>query len=140
MSLNFDHLQRCNLTLARSLTSLKKCNKKDSIEYEVCRNATIKSFELALETAGKLLRKILKNYVASPKEIDSLIFKDVLRQAAIRGLVTSEELERWLQYRDNRNSTAHDYGEEFAEDTLQLIEKFQHDTTNLHKKLVEKYG
>lgn len=139
MSLNFDHLQRCNLTLERSLVSLKKCE-KDSIDYEVCRNATIKSFELALETAGKLLRKILKSYVAFPKEIDSLIFKDVLRQAALRGLLSAEELERWLKYRDNRNLTAHDYGEEFAEDTLKLIELFQRDAVTLHKVLVEKHG
>lgn len=139
MSLNFDHLQRCNLTLELSLDSLKKCE-GDSIAYEVCRNATIKSFELALETAGKLLRKVLKSYVASPKEIDALIFKDVLRQAALRGLLSAEELERWLQYRDSRNLTAHDYGEELAEGSLKLIELFQLDLTRLHKVLVEKHG
>ena len=27
-----------------------------------------------------------------------------------------EACERWLAYRDNRNDTAHNYGEEFAED------------------------
>lgn len=100
----------------------------------------VKSFELALETAGKLLRKILKTYVAAPREIDVLVFKDVLRQAALRGLFNVEELERWLQYRDNRNSTAHDYGEEFAEETLKLVKKFQIDSTNLHKILVQKHG
>ena len=73
-------------------------------------------------------------------EIDALIFKDVLRQAALRGLLSAEELERWLQYRDSRNLTAHDYGEELAEGSLKLIELFQLDLTRLHKVLVEKHG
>jgi hypothetical protein len=30
-------------------------------------------------------------------------------------------VERWLSYRANRNNTAHDYGEGFANDTLKLL-------------------
>ncbi len=138
MKLNFDYLERCNLTLERSLESLVKTT-KGTIDYEVSRNAVVKSFELTLETVGKILRKILKFYMASPKEVDALVYKDVLRHAALRGLMTNEELERWLQYRDNRNSTAHDYGEEFAENTLELIIDFQKDVTKLHQQLVKKY-
>ena len=33
-------------------------------------------------------------------------------------------VERWLRYRDNRNDTAHDYGEGFAETTLKLLPGF----------------
>jgi len=36
-------------------------------------------------------------------------------------MITMEEAERWLEYRDNRNDTAHDYGEGFANDTLALL-------------------
>jgi len=32
--------------------------------------------------------------------------------------MTLEEVERWFAYRDNRNDTAHDYGEGFANETL----------------------
>ena len=116
MKRNFDHLQRCSQTLDRSLQSLAQAA-PGSIDYEVFRNAVIKSFELTLETAGKLLRKCLKQYVGSPKTIDTLVFKDVLRHAAVHGLFTAEELERWFAYRDSRNDTAHNYGEEFAEQT-----------------------
>ena len=139
MKTNFDHLERCSLTLERSLQSLAIAA-PDSIEYEVYRNAVIKSFELTLETSGKLLRKVLKEYVASPKTVDALVFKDVLRHAALHSLLTADELERWLQYRDSRNDTAHHYGEQFAEETLRLITTFQHDTITLHATLKQKHG
>lgn len=69
MPLNTEHFERCILTLERSLSSLKG-SEADSVEYEVFRNATVKSFELTLELAGKLLRKAIKPYFATPKAVD----------------------------------------------------------------------
>lgn len=40
------------------------------------------------------------------------------------GLVEPDAAERWMRYRDNRNETAHDYGEGFAEATLELLPQF----------------
>jgi len=139
MKLNFDHLQRCSLTLERSLQSMAK-TEPGSVDYEVFRNAVIKSFELTLETAGKLLRKVLKAYVGSPKTVDTLVFKDVLRHAALHGLLSAAELERWLVYRDSRNDTAHNYGEQFADTTLALITDFQRDALALYETLRKKHG
>ena len=139
MKLNFDHLQRCSLTLERSLQSMAKAE-PGSVDYEVFRNTVIKSFELTLETAGKLLRKVLKAYVGSPKTVDALVFKDVLRHAALHGLLTAAELERWLVYRDSRNDTADNYGEQFADTTLALITDFQRDALALYETLRQKHG
>ncbi len=139
MKLNFDHLQRCSLTLERSLQSMAKAE-PGSVDYEVFRNAVIKSFELTLETAGKLLRKVLKAYVGSPKTVDALVFKDVLRHAALHGLLSASELERWLVCRDSRNDTAHNYGEQFADTTLALITDFQRDALALYETLRKKHG
>ena len=139
MKLNFDHLQRCSLTLERSLQSMAKAE-PGSVDYEVFRNAVIKSFELTLETAGKLLRKVLKAYVGSPKTVDTLVFKDVLRHAALHGLLSAAELERWLVYRDSRNDTDHNYGEQFADTTLALITDFQRDALALYETLRKKHG
>lgn len=139
MNLNFDHLQRCSLTLERSLQSMATAE-AGTIDYEVFRNAVIKSFELTLETAGKLLRKVIKMYAGSPRMVDALVFKDVLRHAALHGLLTPEELERWLAYRDSRNDTAHNYGEQFADTTLALIIDFQRDALALYENLRQKHG
>jgi hypothetical protein len=88
------------------------------------RSACIKEFEIILEQSGKLLRKLLKPYFHSSKEVDKLYFKDLFRHAVLHSLITDETCERWLEYRDNRNNTAHDYGVNFAEDTLVLLPAF----------------
>ncbi len=63
--------------------------------------------------------------------MDKLYFKDVFRQAVLRGMISPEMCERWLEYRDNRNNTAHDYGVNFAEETLLLLPQFITDATAL---------
>lgn len=137
--LNTDHLSQCIQTLEFSLNYLKKA-KPDSVDHEIYRNACIKGFELALETAGKLLRKALKAYTSNPRTIDELTFKEVLRQATKHGLLETDAVERWFAYRDNRNNTAHDYGVAFAELTLKLLPQFLVDVSALQKALQEKFG
>ncbi len=83
-----------------------------------------KEFELVLEQSGKLLRKRLAAWFAGNRQADCLHFKDLFRHAARHGLIDSGAAERWLPYRDNRNSTAHDHGEDFADATLTLLPDF----------------
>ncbi len=139
MNLNTDHYARCIRTLETSLIQLEQ-SEPESIEYEIFRNAVVKGFELTLETAGKLLRKALKAYTGSPRDVDALTYKDVLRHAAKHDLLTTEAVERWFAYRDNRNSTAHDYGVGFAEETLKLLPAFVVDARTLEAVLREKLG
>jgi nucleotidyltransferase substrate binding protein (TIGR01987 family) len=139
MSLQTEHLARCIQTLESSLVQLRRVP-ADSIDYEVFRNAAVKGFELTLETAGKLLRKALKSYVGNPRAVDELVFKDVLRQSARHGLMEADAVERWFAYRDNRNSTAHDYGAGFAEETLGLLPGFIADARQVENTLRERLG
>ena len=134
MTLNLDNLARCIQTLDRSLQHLEQ-SESGSDDYEVYRNAVIKGFELTLETSGKLLRKVLRDYVANPKTVNDLVFKDLFRQAAQHNLMNLDEVERWFAYRDSRNDTAHDYGLEFAEKVLKLIKEFLTDARRLQQTL-----
>jgi nucleotidyltransferase substrate binding protein (TIGR01987 family) len=136
MPLNTEHLARCILTLEKSLELLQSAE-AGSIQYEIYRNAVVKGFELTLETAGKLLKKALKPYFASNRAVDELTFKDLFRSAAKHGLMSVEEVERWFAYRNNRNSTAHDYGIKFAEETLKLISPFIEDAKRLEGAIRE---
>jgi len=92
--------------------------------YDIYRAACVKEFELVLEQSGKLLRKRLAAYFASNRQADRINFKGLFRHAARHDLLDADAVERWLLYRDNRNDTAHDYGEDFAEDTLKLLPSF----------------
>lgn len=134
MILNTAHLKRYIETLKQSLKLLSQKD-PESLEYEVFRNATVKGYELTLETAGKLLKKALKPYFANSSEIDQLVFKDIFRYGAKHGLLTTDEVSRWFIYRDNRNNTAHDYGIGFAEETLKLLPKFVEDAQKLTEAL-----
>ena len=125
-------LQRYILTLEKSYSMLQQVQ-EGTIDYELYRNSLVKGFEMTLEQSGKLLKKVLNPYFASKKMVDMLSFKDVFRQAHKHSLITEEETARWMKYRDNRNSTAHDYGQAFAEETLTLVKDFLIDVENLRK-------
>ncbi|OHC12900.1 MAG: nucleotidyltransferase [Pseudomonadales bacterium GWC1_66_9] len=137
MALNVDHLLRTAATLEQALLALEKTPSSEDILFDLYRNAAIKSFELSLETAGKLLRKALKLYAGSPRSVDALVFNDLLRHAGKHGLLDADGVERWLAYRANRNNTAHDYGEGFANDTLKLLPGYLADVRALASKLQE---
>jgi nucleotidyltransferase substrate binding protein (TIGR01987 family) len=130
MKIDTAYFERCISTLEKAHGLLIKAN-PEKIDYDMYRSACIKEFEIILEQSGKLLRKVLKPYFHSSKAVDSLYFKDVFRQAVLRNIITDETCERWLQYRDNRNSTAHDYGVNFAEETLILLPQFITDASSL---------
>lgn len=130
MSLNVEHLRRTADTLEQAILRLAEVDSADVL-YDLYRNVAIKSFELSLETTGKLLRKALKLYGGSPREVDKLVFNDVLRHSGKHGLLDITGVERWINYRANRNSTAHDYGEGFANETLKILPDFLKDVREL---------
>jgi len=121
--LNTDYFERCVVTLQQACDKLS-VQPKDDILYDIYRAACVKEFEIILEQTGKLLKKCLKPYFPSSKQVDQLNFKDIFRHAAKHGLISLEEAESGLAYRDNRNDTAHDYGEGFANETLVLMPQF----------------
>jgi nucleotidyltransferase substrate binding protein (TIGR01987 family) len=148
--LNTEYLDRCISTLEKAFLVLQKisndalCEERGmrdfqqliddngNVAYDICRAACVKEFEIILEQTGKLLKKCLKPYFATPKQVDQLNFKDIFRHAAKYGLFDADEAERWLRYRDNRNDTAHDYGAGFADDTLTLLPQFIADARRAH--------
>lgn len=120
------YLERCISTLDKAYRLLQKANVEE-IDYDMYRSACVKEYEIIIEQCGKLLRKALKPYFHSSKAVDKLYFKDVFKHAVLRSIITPEVCERFLEYRDNRNNTAHDYGVNFAEETLILLPMFIND-------------
>ena len=59
MALNVERLLQAAATLEQSLLALDKTPPSEEVMFDLYRNAAIKSFELSLETSGKLLRKAL---------------------------------------------------------------------------------
>jgi len=132
MNIDTVFFERCIATLEQAHDLLQSSD-VDSIMYEMYRSACVKEFEIILEQSGKLLKKCLQPYFHSNKAVDKLFFKDIYRHCAQHGLISIDEVSRWLVYRDNRNNTAHDYGVDFADNTLLLLEQFIIDAKSLAK-------
>ena len=130
MKIDTTYLERCINSLERAYSLLQSVE-IDAIDYNRYRSASVKEFEIILEQAGKLLRKALKPYFTNTHEVDRMVFKSVLRNAVLRDLLTECQCERWFEYRDSRNRTAHDYGVNFANETLVFLPQFIIDATDL---------
>ena len=124
MSIDTAFLRRRIRSLELALGEVGKHRKENDFLYDVFRAACVKEFELVLDQSGKLLRKRLAAFFASNRQADRLVFKDLFRHAAKHGLMDPDAVEHWLQYRDNRNDTAHNDGEDFADATLKLLPAF----------------
>ena len=116
-------LRRCIGTLEAAVGHWRREGANGPLR-DIFRAACIKEFELVLEVGGALLRRRLRDFFASNREADRLTFRNAFRHAAKHGLLSAEACERWLQYRDIRNASAHDYGEHFAEAALELMPAF----------------
>ena len=127
-------LLRCSQALDQALLLLQQ-SAPGSVLYELYRSACVKEFEIIIELAGKLLKKVLRPYYASPRQAEMLVYKDIFRAAVQYGLLSTLEAERWLTYRDSRNTTAHDYGAGFAEAAVTLLPQFVTDATALAQLL-----
>ena len=127
-----EYLQKCIATLEKSYEMLNQAQ-EGTIDYELYRNSLVKGFEMTLEQSGKLLRKKITPFLATKKAADALTFKEIFRHAHKFSLITEDEVKRWMKYRDNRNNTANDYGQSFAEETLSLVKDFLVDVKELQK-------
>jgi uncharacterized protein YutE (UPF0331/DUF86 family) len=139
MSISTLYLERLLQTLQSATVRLNQTDEA-SLDYDIYRHAVIKEFELILEMCGKLLRKALKAYGGSPRDVDRLVYNDVFRRCVKHDLLDIELAERWFAYRLNRNNTAHDYGVEFVQVTLTLLPAFIEDVQTIIKQLNEQFG
>ncbi len=139
MNLNTYHLHRCIEALESAQDLFIKA-KPDGIEKDVFRNAILKGFELTQETTFKLMKKSLKDFGYSANKLDTTPIKEIIRLAATHGLIAIDEVDAWFSYRDNRNDTAHDYGEEFVKQTLSLLPSFIVHAKKLESELISRFG
>jgi len=135
MTIDVNYLNKCISALERGIERLQ--DRADKELYELHRAGCVKEFELILEQSGKLLKKRISVYFATNRQADNLNFKDVFRHATKHSLIDSDTCERWMKYRDNRNDTAHNYGEKFANETLKLLPSFVEDAKSLSKMIEE---
>ncbi len=110
--------------LAKAIESLDRAVTRSMAfpeDLEV-RDAVIQRFESTYELAWKMLKRRLEADHPSPQAVDQMSFKALLREAAQRGLV--RDVERWIVYREARNTTSHTYNEEAASSVHKVAVEF----------------
>ncbi|MCY4232695.1 MAG: nucleotidyltransferase substrate binding protein [Bacteroidetes bacterium] len=124
MNIDTTFLRLCIASLEHAVQEMENNDSEDDLLYQIYRAACVKEFEIILEQCGKLLRKRLRPYFSSNQAVDRLYFKDLFRHTNHHDLINTDATERWMDYRDQRNYTGHDYGKDFAEATLKLMPTF----------------
>ena len=97
------------------------------------RDAVIQRFEYSYELTWKMLKRHLELVVPDPESVDHWSFKELMREAAERGLIPS--VEPWLEYRYQRNLTSHAYDEEKARIVYKSAVNFLKDSSALMEEV-----
>ena len=118
--INTDNLTRSVNTLELALEGLRG-QEPGELMYGVYRGACMNEFLVVIELTASLLRRRLRPYFVTVRQVSDLTFGQVFREAARLHLISLDECRRWLNYRDYRNTIAHRYGREFAEQALTVL-------------------
>ena len=118
--------------LKNSLKTLSECyqdyvNQSDIKIKSYIKDSFIKRFEYTYETAKKIMNKFLKKeYDKSEKELSiNNIFREMY------GLDLINNFENWVDYREKRNFTSHEYNDSKTYIILDLIPQFIKDVEYL---------
>lgn len=111
--------------LKNSLSTLKECYKDFSCQEdkkikEYIKDSCVKRFEYTYETSKKIMNKYLKKeYDKTEKELTiNNIFREMF------GLDLIKNFENWVDYREKRNYTSHEYNETFTSSIVNIIPQF----------------
>ena len=98
----------------RALSSLERAIARSTSapDDDEVRDAVIQRFEYCYELSWKMLKRHLEEVMPDPESVDRMSFKELMREAAERGLITA--VEPWNEYRYQRNFASHGYDEEKA--------------------------
>ena len=131
MKLDFSSFEKAIKSLGKAVVRTQKAP-----DDEELRDAVIQRFEYTYELAWKMMKRQIENESPNPAEIDRMSFKDLLRTAAEKGIIS--DVEQWLVYRDQRNLTSHTYDEDEARNVYETALVFLKDAevllSNLEKR------
>jgi nucleotidyltransferase substrate binding protein (TIGR01987 family) len=106
---------------------------------EQLRDGLIQRFEFTYELSHRMLRRYLAQTAASPEEIESLSFADLIRAGNASGLLRGN-WPAWRRFREMRTRTSHTYDSGTAAQVVAAIPEFLAETeylcTELQQRLV----
>ena len=107
MKLNLTSLEKAISSLDKAIYYAEKSKTDDLL-----RDAVIQRFEYTYELCWKMLKRRIEIDSPTPSLIDTLSFKELIREGAEKGFI--DKVEPWITYREQRNITSHVYNENKA--------------------------
>ena len=101
---------------------------------EQVRDGLIQRFEFTYELTHKMLKRYLKETVASPDEIERMPFADLIRTANAQGLLRGD-WPAWRRFREMRARTSHTYDAEVASQVASAIPGFLEEAEHFYAEL-----
>ncbi len=140
MNLDFSPLENAIRQMEKSLEYANSSQAQtDSGLFEQFRNSVIQCFEFTYELSHKMLKRFLKETSASPEDIASSAFADLIRTGNEQGLLRSD-WSRWKVYRQARTDSSHTYDEEKAMAVYEIASEFLDEAEYLFQKLMSRSG
>ena len=132
-----------DLTLLKnSLATLKECWTDLNIQQDekikiYIKDSCIQRFEYTYESAKKIMNKFLKKeYDKTEKDLS---INNIFREMYSLGLI--ENFENWVEYREKRNITSHEYNLKLTYTIIDCVQNFINDVEflvdNLEKVLTD---
>ncbi len=107
---------------------------RSRIDKEAIKESVIKRFDICFDTLIKHLRKFMEEQLGMSEIRDHAI--EIFRKARQSGIIDSEMQEQLNNYRKIRNNSAHSYSEEEAQKTLDIIDDFIEDVSEIYQTMV----
>jgi len=101
-------------------------------QKETVRAGVIQNFEVTYELCWKFMRRWLEVNLGSVY-VAGVARRQLFRLSAEHGLL--DDVDRWMEYHDARNETAHTYDENTAEDVFETAHRFLADAQKLLEAL-----
>ena len=130
--LDFSSLEKAHTSLGKAIK-----RSKENLQDEELRDAVIHRFKCTDILCWKMLKRQMELESPSPAIIDSLNFRDLLREAAEKGLI--DNIEKWFVYREQRNITSHTYDQKKATSVQKTAFDFFDDANNLILNLKKRF-
>lgn len=126
--LDFSSLERAVNSLARAVERTQACP-----DDEELRDAVIQRFEYTYELAWKMIKRQVELEAAVAATVDAMSFKQLIREAAEKGIV--DDFGAWMVYREQRNITSHTYDADKATSVYHTAVEFLDEARGVLAKL-----
>lgn len=138
MNIDFSSLANAIGQLEKSLKyASSDMAQHDEELFEQLRNSVIQCFEFTYELSWKMLKRYLEETAATPEEIDTGTFQNLIRVGNEKGLLRSDWLQ-WKIYRQARTNSSHTYDSDKAAAVYEIAPDFLAEASYLYQMLINR--